>query len=382
MTTRRYKTVPPFLASFDAAMRWIGRHRKRAGYADWADERAWHVEQANERAEWEERAADYSAFAKEAYRAGRITVYRAVRLPKSHDGTYPLDLQCLGKSWSRYRKTSGVYGWAPGPGDELLIVGRVSPRDVDWEYGFHSFLYYGTDQWEVSLLEHSAVEVERVEVRTVRGRWTGDGWIEHPGLLLVQGPILGNTGPAGEEWAAECGPRAAERKLRSGNPADGDYQMDHRPADAESGAPLSDVTANGIYPADFYDRPDWYPAGHDSDWEAVGKILHYRGKPDARVRIYRAVPKGVREIRPGDWVAITKSYARDHGKHGSDPSQDMLVLAARVLAKDIVTSGDSYQEWGYVGGVTLTSQMKLLGQPGYGAAWVVFRPRARRARQP
>ena len=130
---------------------------------------------------------------------------------------------------------------------------------------------------------------------------------------------------------------------------DDDYRMSHQAPDAESGSPLYDVTLNGTYPRDFYDRPSWYLSGHDSDWEAIGIIRASLNKPDRRLWIYRAVPRGVRNFNTGDWVSITKSYARDHGRHPTDTEQDMPVLAARVYAHDLYTSGDSLQEWGYVG---------------------------------
>jgi len=145
-----------------------------------------------------------------------------------------------------------------------------------------------------------------------------------------------------------------------------DYRMQHRPPDASTGAPLHDVTGNDVYPADFYERPDWYLAHHKSDWEAIGKISFARGKPEHRIWIYRSVPRGVRLIHPGDWVAITKSYARDEGRHPTDSSEDMEVLTARVRAKDIHTAGDSFQEWGYNGPEVLKGT-------------IVFRPRKKRA---
>lgn len=132
-------------------------------------------------------------------------------------------------------------------------------------------------------------------------------------------------------------------------PTDDDYRMQHRAPDRDSGAPLFDLTGNGIYPSDFYDRPDWYPAGHDSDGDALGIIYRVRGRPEARLWMYRAVPRGILTFNPGDWVAITKAYARDHGRHGSDPGLDMPVIAARVSAARLFTAGDSYQEWGYDG---------------------------------
>jgi hypothetical protein len=186
--------VPPFLASFDAAMRWIARHRQDPGYAAWAEERAGATRQDPNEPKWiEARAAEYVAFAHEAYHVGRITLYRALRLSKNRDGAYPIDLNCLGKSWSRFRRTADVYGASWRRGDDLLITGHVSPSDVDWPYSFRSFLHYGPDQWEVSLLAHSPVEIESIER-------DGD---------LVQGPTLGSSGPAGEEWNEECGPKTS-----------------------------------------------------------------------------------------------------------------------------------------------------------------------------
>ena len=175
-------------------MRWIARHRQDPGYAAWAEERAGATRQDPNEPKWiEARAAEYVAFAHEAYHVGRITLYRALRLSKNRDGAYPIDLNCLGKSWSRFRRTADVYGASWRRGDDLLITGHVSPSDVDWPYSFRSFLHYGPDQWEVSLLAHSPVEIESIER-------DGD---------LVQGPTLGSSGPAGEEWNEECGPKTS-----------------------------------------------------------------------------------------------------------------------------------------------------------------------------
>jgi hypothetical protein len=127
------------------------------------------------------------------------------------------------------------------------------------------------------------------------------------------------------------------------NPESASYRIQHQ-APGKEGAPLYDVTANEVYPKDFYARSFEYHPGHRSDGDAVDKIFDSRDKPDRKVWIYRAVPKGVLTIYPGDWVAITKAYAVDHGK-----GSDMNVIVARVLASEIFTEGDSFQEWGYVG---------------------------------
>lgn len=144
---------------------------------------------------------------------------------------------------------------------------------------------------------------------------------------------------------------------------DEDYRMEHQAPDADTGAPLHDLTANAVYPRDVYETLWQYRAGDDDfDYAAEDVVRRYRGKPEARAVICRAVPKGVKTINPGDWVSIVQGYARQHGRHGSDPSRDMPVICARVRACEIHTAGDSLLEWGYNG-------------PEPRRTWVAFRPR-------
>lgn len=58
------------------------------------------------------------------------------------------------------------------------------------------------------------------------------------------------------------------------------------------------------------------------------------------VTIYRAVPEGVTDIRPGDWVALTSGYAATHGRHH--------VIAKRVKAEDVVWAGTDKNEYFYI----------------------------------
>jgi len=125
------------------------------------------------------------------------------------------------------------------------------------------------------------------------------------------------------------------------------YRIAHGAPGLE-GAPLWDLTQNGVYPADVYSRPDWYLHGHESDWDAWHRIRSSRNKPEKRWPIFRAVPKGVRVINPGDWIAITREYAKDHAR-ANRPEDDMVVIEARAPASSLFTSGDSLQEWGYTG---------------------------------
>jgi len=49
-------------------------------------------------------------------------------------------------------------------------------------------------------------------------------------------------------------------------------------------------------------------------------------------------------INKGDWVSITKQYAKDHG---DSVLNDYKIISKKVQAKDIYTNGDSIHEWGY-----------------------------------
>lgn len=122
------------------------------------------------------------------------------------------------------------------------------------------------------------------------------------------------------------------------------YRMEHRPS--ADGAPLHDVGA--AFP-DFYDMPHVYAYSHDpaTDAESVSAVMAARGKPDSMVTVHRAVPRGVTDINPGDWVSTSKRYARQHGMHPTDPEKDSPVLSKRVPARELLSGGDSIHEWGW-----------------------------------
>lgn len=129
-----------------------------------------------------------------------------------------------------------------------------------------------------------------------------------------------------------------------------DYRMDHQSPGREGNAPLSDLTGDGnIYPDDVYSDKavQYYGTGDDvMDRQSFNKAKLYRGKPNAMVDIYRAVPKGVADkINTGDWVTINKNYAKEHGESYFDGKYD--ILTKKVKAGDIFTNGDSIHEWGY-----------------------------------
>jgi len=136
------------------------------------------------------------------------------------------------------------------------------------------------------------------------------------------------------------------------NEAPIDYRMAHTAPNREFGAQLHDLSA--IYPEDIYSTKaaHYYGGGGDAAWrrmdnESVRIAQSFRGKPDADVTIYRAVPKDekITAINPGDWVTINKDYARTHGE--SNLPEGYKIISQKVKAKDIWTNADSVHEYGY-----------------------------------
>jgi len=125
-----------------------------------------------------------------------------------------------------------------------------------------------------------------------------------------------------------------------------DYKMDHQAPGPNDGSPLYDLTLNETYPKDFYETMNQYKTGEIYDDNSLWKIWQCRNRPRIRVNIYRAVPKGVNTINQGDWVTITRSYAKDHGER-EFPKGTWKILTKIVPAKDLWTNGDSIHEWGY-----------------------------------
>lgn len=127
-----------------------------------------------------------------------------------------------------------------------------------------------------------------------------------------------------------------------------EYRGTHRAPGRRNGAPLYDLT-QGVYPCDVYTHPHYYFDRHPGDQESFRVIAGARCKPDKIVTIYRAVPRGVTTINPGDWVTLSRKYAVDHAQgwvyqHEGAPG---VVLAMKVPASTLFTDGNSLNEWGF-----------------------------------
>lgn len=164
--------------------------------------------------------------------------------------------------------------------------------------------------------------------------------------------------------------RRAYLKMRSARDAAGEsastavdtsYRMSHQPTGPDGGARLDDMTGGGeVFPDDIYSSKglQYYGnPGSAADKESYKVIQAMRGKPDKSVTVYRAVPPGVKEINPGDFVSLSKKYAEDHAftGYGSSGQDAGDVISMRVKAKEVYSPGDDLNEFGYFPGAPSTA---------------------------
>jgi hypothetical protein len=129
------------------------------------------------------------------------------------------------------------------------------------------------------------------------------------------------------------------------------YRGSHTAPGPDFGAPLHDLTGGGqMYPADVYSAKaaQYYGTGYPkADKEAFALAQRVRGNPNAEITMYRAVPKdeNITNINAGDWVSLSKDYAKTHGE--SVLQGDYKILSQKVKAKDLWTNADSIHEFGY-----------------------------------
>jgi predicted GNAT family acetyltransferase len=194
------------------------------------------------------------------------------------------------------------------------------------------------------------------------------------------------------------------------------YRGSHTAPDRDFGAPLHDLTGGGqMYPADIYSSKaaQLYGGGMPYDQKAFSIAQQYKDKPNALVTIYRAVPKDisnseklatlekqmaaymkrgtlpkdasnysdgskwydaaydrrealrkmpdepsneVNKINAGDWVTLTREYAKDHGE--SALNGEYKIISQKVKAKDVFTNADSIHEFGYQPQMAKPSQIE------------------------
>jgi hypothetical protein len=128
------------------------------------------------------------------------------------------------------------------------------------------------------------------------------------------------------------------------------YKGQHLAPTKDGGAPLWDM--KGVYPDDFYSGQgaQYYGDGAEPARDAmiVSQMQSMKGRPNAEVTIYRAVPKSVptkEALNTGDWITLDRKYAKEHGKGALNG--DYKIISKTVRARDLFTNGDSIYEMGY-----------------------------------
>lgn len=125
-----------------------------------------------------------------------------------------------------------------------------------------------------------------------------------------------------------------------------EYRGSHTAPNAkEYGGTLDNLGA--IMPEDVYSSRGQrlYGIGDkqiDSEWFSAA--YKAKGNPDRLVEVYRAVPKGVKEINQGDWVTTSKTYAKNHGENALNDEYE--IISKKVKASTLSSEGYPY-EFGY-----------------------------------
>jgi hypothetical protein len=128
-----------------------------------------------------ERAGEYSSKYNEVNRKPSLTIYRAVCLNDISE----LDLKKIGTHWSFDPGGVGCYGSGRGKtgNKTFVLTGIVNPKDIDWEYGFTSFMWYGEDQWECALNQSAPVQIVKIDQKQLEKPLKAQALVMEGGLV-------------------------------------------------------------------------------------------------------------------------------------------------------------------------------------------------------
>ena len=158
----------------------------------------------------------------------------------------------------------------------------------------------------------------------------------------------------------------AKRAQRIKEKVDTSYRIDHQPRGPESpeAIRLDDLTMDiagreAGYPKNIYGPrgQEFYARGPRQGYknpygiandESYKSVMKFRNNPDAEIVIYRAVPKGIKNINVGDWVTPSPTYAKIHANSSTIHfGEGSAVISKKVKVKDVYWAGDDINEFGY-----------------------------------
>ena len=145
-----------------------------------------------------------------------------------------------------------------------------------------------------------------------------------------------------------------EKAENAGYSPDDSWKMNHRAPNADDDTAHNMAEIDAAYGGDgsIYSAQAAYYYGEGRSYarNAIRVIQSARNNPDKQITVYRAVPADLREtrLRNGDWVAIVKDYAVEHGERVLDGNYKIIKMTAP--AKYLYSNGDSINEWGFDNG--------------------------------
>ena len=145
--------------------------------------------------------------------------------------------------------------------------------------------------------------------------------------------------------------KAKEMVMEAANNAgyinDQSYRLSHKAPTAKYGTPMTSITE--MFPEDIFGPNGAFYYGNGDRYEsqkAIDIIRRVQGNPDRLVKVYRAVRKDIKEgsVRNGDWVTISRDYAKEHGYRNWGKYN---IIEQEVPAKFLYNDGNSIFEFGY-----------------------------------
>jgi hypothetical protein len=123
------------------------------------------------------------------------------------------------------------------------------------------------------------------------------------------------------------------------------------------GLPIADLAAD--LGEEAFEHPEEHGYG-ECDAETMRQLRRVHDVPGSLVRIYRALPPGLGQINTGDWVTLSKDYARQHAMRDDTAAHDWPIVYADVPAHTVFSDGKDLDEYGY-GGPSIAGLADHLG---------------------
>ncbi|MDD3997618.1 MAG: hypothetical protein PHH86_07905, partial [Sphaerochaetaceae bacterium] len=241
--------------------------------------------------------------------------YDYVLVGYGKDGKYFEEFLTYSTDWEKRAEELGLSDAEAIPGESY---GTKTTRDVAWEAKKEG--YDGVIIKDVIDPGPSTVVVAfyPTQIKSVNNLGTWDA--RSPNILLQKS--------ADERYfkALEAGDEETARKIeddiarQKGYISGNDFRMNHKAPNSHDGfsARLDQLNESELLPNDFWEHPRWYTDDSEmySFWKVKEAVDRYKKNGKAIIRLYRAIPKNVKEdmFRNGDWVTPDPEYARREGK--------------------------------------------------------------------